>query len=112
MHNRKAAKSVSRTAIDNVISSDEDEQSDSAPAAKAARGRGRARGKGSRGGARGKSKKETETSPFDVTTTSRSSRAAKQTKKPAQNTSQSYVGTSFSQNKPRKDDIFLIDDSD
>ena len=107
MQNKKAAKSVSRTAID-VISSDEDEQSDSAPAAKAAGGRGRARGRGSRGGARGRSKKETETSP----TTSRSSRAAKRTKKPAQNTLQGYIGTSFSQSKPRDNDIFLIDDSD
>ena len=109
MQNRKAAKSVSHTVIDNVISSDEDEQSDAAPAAKAARGRGRARGRGSRGGARGKSKKDTETSPLDVTTTSRPSRAAKQTKKPAQNTLQN---TSFSQSQPRGGNIIFIDDSD
>ncbi|XP_076672396.1 double strand break repair nuclease mre11 [Andrena cerasifolii] len=110
LQNRKAAKSVLRTDIVDVISSDEDEQSDAAPAAKAARGRGRGRGRGSRGGARGKSKKETETSPLDVTTISRSSGVAKQTKKLAQNTLQSCIGTS-SQNQPRGK-ICFIDDSD
>ena len=111
MQNRSAAKSVPRTSVIDVNSSDEDEQSDAAPAAKAARGRGRARGRGSRGGARGKSKKEAETNPPDVTTASRSSRVAKQTKKPAQTTLQSFIGTPFSQSQPQKS-VSFIDDSD
>ena len=101
MENREAAKSVSRTV-----------NKETAAAPVATRSRGRARGRGSRGGARGKSKKDTETSPIDVSTTSRSSRAVTQTKKPAQTTLQSYIASSSSQSQPRGHNVIFLDDSD